>query len=116
MAGLGAQVGDAVVVLPDFNPGCPFQEGASRAQRSGVRTALDGVAGCDVVGRIELVKAVMAHAPKRSASASVCWHQAVAARWGHATGAMIYRTLGLVPPIWVRSLIRFGPRHPVGCD
>ena len=84
MAGLGAQVGDVVVVLPDFNPGCPFQEGASRAQRSGVRTALDGVAGCDVVGRIELVKAVMAHAPKRSASASVAGIRLWRRRWGHA--------------------------------
>ena len=66
---LGAQVGDAVVALPDFDPGCPFQECASRAHRVGVRSALDGIAGHDVVGRVELVKAVMAHARERPAAA-----------------------------------------------
>ena len=35
----------------------------------GVRSALDGIAGHDVVGRVELVKAVMAHARERPAAA-----------------------------------------------
>ena len=39
------------------------------AHRLGVRAALDGVAGGDVVRRVELVKAVMAHARKPPAAA-----------------------------------------------
>ena len=66
-------MGEAVGALPDFDPGwlLQFQECASRAQRRGVRSALDGKPGRDVVGRIELVNAVMAHARKRPAAAPV---------------------------------------------
>ena len=71
LSGIGAQVGDAVGARPDLDPGCPFQECASRAHRLGVRSALDGMAGRDVVGRVELVKAVMAHARERPAAAQV---------------------------------------------
>jgi hypothetical protein len=64
-------MGDAVVAFPDFDPVRPFQQCASRAHRRGIRSALDGKPGCDVVGRIELVNAVMAHVWKRLAAASV---------------------------------------------
>ena len=86
MPGLGVQVGNAVVALPDLDAGGSVQECARRSQRSALRAALDGVAGSDVVGRIEFVKAVMAHAPKRSASASVAgirlWRRGGATRDG----------------------------------
>ena len=71
MAGIGAELADAVVARPDLDPGYPLQECASRAHRLVVRSALGGMAGRDVVGRAELVKAVMAHARERMAAAQV---------------------------------------------
>jgi hypothetical protein len=64
-------MGDAVVAFPDFDTIRSFQECASRAHRRGVRSALDGKPSSDVVGRIELVNAVMVHARKRPAAKTV---------------------------------------------
>jgi hypothetical protein len=66
-----AQVSDATDGLPDFNPCCPLQQSASRVHRRGVRSALDGIASRYVVGRIQLVNAILGHTGERSAAALV---------------------------------------------
>jgi hypothetical protein len=55
--------------LPHFNRrgGAIFQQSARRAHGISVRSALDGVTGLNVIGMIQLVKAIVVHTEKRSA-------------------------------------------------
>jgi hypothetical protein len=57
------QTANASNTLPNFNRCCrvPCQQSACRAQCISIRAALDGVAGSDVIGIIQLVNAVMSH-------------------------------------------------------
>jgi hypothetical protein len=67
------QLDDAPRPLPHFNRRCRaiFQQSARRAQGISVRPALDGVTGFNVIGMIQLVKAIVIHTAKRSASHQV---------------------------------------------
>jgi hypothetical protein len=62
MPGLSAQVRDATGALPDFNPRRALEECACSSQRRRIRSAFDVITGRDVVGRVELLEAIMVHA------------------------------------------------------
>jgi hypothetical protein len=67
------QLDDAPRPLPHFKRrgGAIFQLSAGRAHGISVRPALDGVAGFNVIGMIQLVKAIVVRTSKRSASHQV---------------------------------------------
>jgi len=69
---IDAEVNDAVVALPNLDSTSrSFKERASRAHRRSIRTALDGITGRKVVGRIKQVNAIMGHGQKRMIGGSV---------------------------------------------
>jgi hypothetical protein len=67
------QASDAPPPMPDFDRYCrlPLQQPASRPHRVSFRPALDGIAGRDVVGRIQFVNAIQGHTRQRPAAVSV---------------------------------------------
>ena len=67
------QLDDAPRPLPHFNRSCGaiFQQSGRPAHGISVRPALDGVTGFNVIGMIQLVKAIVVHTEKRSASHQV---------------------------------------------
>ena len=67
------QLDDAPRPVPHFKRRCGtiFQQSARRAHGISVRSALDGVTGLNVIGMIQLVKAIVVHSAKRSASHQV---------------------------------------------
>jgi len=69
---IDAEVNDAVVALANLDSTSrSFKERASRAHRRSIRTALDGITGRKVVGRIKQVNAIMGHGQKRMIGGSV---------------------------------------------